>query len=78
MFGPNRQMLLPNQTDYVTVSLMPLLKKKYQIRVPIDIYGDGSDKPVEQQQIEVYGEGGDGSLVVRPEVLDFGIIKVNF
>lgn len=78
MFGPLREVLLPNQTSYVTCSLMPLKKSKYHMKVPIEVYGENSDEVVDTQSLEVYGEGGDGTLVVKPENLDFGIIKVNF
>ena len=78
MFGPLRSVLLPNQTDYITCSLMPLKKAKYHIKVPIEVHGENADQTAENQQLEVYGEGGDGSLVAKPEDVDFGIIKVNF
>ena len=78
MFGPLREILLPNQSSFVTCSLMPLKKAKYHMKVPIEVYGESSDQVVDTQSLEVYGEGGDGTLVVKPENLDFGIIKVNF
>ena len=79
IFQPERSILLPNQIEYITCSFMPLKKKKYQIKVPVDIVGESENAiPIEQQSIEVYGEGGDGSLVVKPDSVDFGIIKVNF
>lgn len=78
MFGPLRSILLPSQTDYITCSLMPLKKTKYHIKVPIEVYGEKSNQSTENQQLEVYGEGGDGTLVAKPDDVDFGIIKVNF
>jgi hypothetical protein len=78
IFTPSKAILLPNQTDFVSCSLMPLKKKKYHIKVPIDVSSETGVAETETQQIEVYGEGGDGSLVMKPEVVDFGIIKVNF
>jgi len=30
------------------------------------------------QHLEVFGEGGDGSLILEPKKIDFGIVKVNF
>lgn len=78
MFGPLREVLLPNQSSFVTCSLMPLKKAKYHMKVPIEVYGENIDQMVDLQNLEVYGEGGDGTLVVKPENLDFGIIKVNF
>lgn len=78
MFGPLRSILLPSQTDYITCSLMPLKKTKYHIKVPIEVYGENSNQSTENQQLEVYGEGGDGTLVAKPDDVDFGIIKVNF
>ena len=78
-FHPANATLLPNQVEYVTCSFMPLKKKKYRMKVPIEIFGEEETKaPIGQQQVEIYGEGGDGSLVMKPELVDFGIIKVNF
>jgi len=82
--------------------MIPFKKKKYRIKVPIDVYT--SDNPINPpvgkdengldqqlnaltftnknpqltQMVEVFGEGGDGSLVLEPKKIDFGIVKVNF
>jgi len=82
--------------------MIPFKKKKYRIKVPIDVYT--SDNPINPpvgkeengmdgqlnalsftnknpqmtQMVEIFGEGGDGSLVLEPKKIDFGIVKVNF
>ena len=78
IFTPQKAVLMPNQTDFVSCSLMPLKKKKYHVKVPVEVTGETGVSEPEVQQLEIYGEGGDGSLVMKPELVDFGIIKVNF
>jgi hypothetical protein len=78
LFDPVQKVLLPNETSYVLCSMIPLKKKKYQLKVPVDVFGEQMDQVVESKQLEIFGEGGDGSLVIKPEIVDFGIIKVNF
>lgn len=31
-----------------------------------------------EQELIVYSKGGDGSLSISPQLVDFGIVKVNF
>ena len=31
-----------------------------------------------EKQLTVIARGGDGSISIKPEVVDFGIVKVNF
>jgi hypothetical protein len=41
--------------------MIPFKKKKYRIKVPIEVTTAETKSMPHNQQIEVFGEGGDGS-----------------
>lgn len=77
-FDPFTALLKPNQTSHVLCSMIPLKKKKYRVKIPIEFWGNDTQGEIEQSQVEIFGEGGDGSLSILPKRVDFGIVKANF
>jgi hypothetical protein len=69
----------PFETKEIKVFFMPIIRKKYKIKCKVQVYDEQNNHiEREQQEIKVFGEGGDGQMYIYPQKIDFKMVKINF